>query len=105
MINLFEIEADEKNINLYPATKLEEIIQNINTLLLTPKYSVPLDRSFGIDMSFLDRPPLQAKAAISAEVYQAIQKYEPRVKVEKVSFTIGGANGEKLISKVQVSLV
>lgn len=105
MTNLFEIQADEKNINLYPATKLEEIMQNINTLLLTPKYSVPLDRSFGLDMSFIDRPPLQARAAISADVFQAIQKYEPRVKVEKVSFTVGGANGEKLIPKVQVSLV
>jgi len=74
-------------------------------LLLTPKYSVPLDRSFGIDMSFLDRPPLQARAAISAEIFQAIQKYEPRVKVERVSFTVGGTNGETLIPKVQVSLI
>lgn len=105
MTKIFEIQADETKINLNPQTEIEEIMQNINTLLITPKNSVPLDRAFGIDMSFLDRPPLQARAAISAEVYQAIQKYEPRVKVEKVSFTVGGVNGEKLIPKVQVSLI
>ena len=101
MTRLFEIKADEKNINLSPATEIEEIMQNINTLLLTPKYSVPLDREIGIDMTFLDRPVLQAKAAISAEVYQVITKYEPRVIVERVSFAM---DGEKLIPQVQVKL-
>lgn len=99
---LFEIEADPKLINLNPETKLEEIMQNINTLLLTPKYSVPLDRLIGLEMTFLDNPTLQAKARISADVYQAIQKYEPRVSVERVSFTV---KGEKMIPKVQVRLL
>lgn len=101
MKQIYSIMMKPQQINLNPETELEEIMQNINTLLSTMKYSVPLYRSFGVDLE-IDRPILLAKAKISAELYKAIQKYEPRVKVSAIKFDIEGA---KLIPKVQVSLI
>ena len=43
-------------VNLSPANKYEEILQNVRTILATPVGSVPLDRDFGVDMRFIDRP-------------------------------------------------
>ena len=78
--------TEQGKITFAPKSVYEEIAQNVKTICTTPKYSVPLDRSFGIDADFIDRPTPKAKAQIQAEIIQAIRKYEPRCKVSKVSF-------------------
>ena len=48
---MLDIAAKEiKEINLQPENEIEEIIQNVSTILTTRKGSVPLDRGFGINM-------------------------------------------------------
>lgn len=91
------------NIDFAPENELLEILQNVRTILSTVKLSVPLDRDFGIDASLLDKPILEAKAKISSEIILAIKKYEPRVKVEEITFS-GDMDG-KLQPKVQVSII
>lgn len=91
------------NIDFAPENELLEILQNVRTILSTVKFSVPLDRDFGIDASLLDKPILEAKAKISSEIILAIKKYEPRVKVEEITFS-GDMDG-KLQPKVQVSII
>ena len=73
-------------ITFKPRNIYEEIAQNVNTICTTIKYSVPLDRKFGIDADFLDRSTLKAKSKIQSEIIQAVRKYEPRCKILKVSF-------------------
>jgi len=68
------------------AVGLDEIFQNIKVIVTTRKGSVPLDRFFGLDMAFLDRPIPVAKVMAQAAVAEAIEKYEPRVKVEKIKW-------------------
>lgn len=91
------------NIDFAPENELLEVLQNVRTILSTVKFSVPLDRDFGIDASLLDKPILEAKAKISSEIILAIKKYEPRVKVEEITFS-SDMDG-KLQPKVQVSII
>ncbi|MBQ9628877.1 MAG: GPW/gp25 family protein, partial [Synergistaceae bacterium] len=75
-----------EEINFAPANVIEEVVQNVRTICTTSKYSVPMDRLFGVDAVMLDRPTPRAMAAMQAEIVQAIRKYEPRCKVKRVSF-------------------
>lgn len=62
---------------------------------LTALYSVrtgeqPLDREFGLDCAFLDKPVNIAKNMFALEVVEKTRRYEKRVKVEKVDYVFGG---------------
>jgi phage baseplate assembly protein W len=88
--------AASTTVNFAPATTAEEIFQNVRTILATPVYSVPLDRAFGVNAELLDLPLPVAKAKLTAEIVQAIQKFEPRVEVTRISFT-----GEPIAGRLQ----
>lgn len=66
------------------AEGINEIIQNIRTILATVKGTVPLDRSFGVDIGFLDEPIPLSRALYTSEVVRAIKEHEPRVEVVKI---------------------
>lgn len=63
-----------------------EIIRNVQTILTTPVGTCPLYRDFGIDASVLDQPMDVAKNLYAVAVLEAVEKYEPRVQVQEVSF-------------------
>ena len=84
--------AELGKINFAPSNIYEEVAQNVKTICTTPKYSVPLDRKFGVDANFLDQ----------AEIIQSIRKYEPRCKVKRISFE-GNIDG-KLNLKVRIAI-
>ena len=90
------------HINFAPATVAEEILQNIKCILSTVKFSVPLDRDFGIDASMVDMPIDVAKAKLVPEIFMAIAKYEPRATVIDISWE-GDIQGI-LRPKVQVRI-
>lgn len=69
-----------------PGSVVEEVIQNVRIIISTPKGSVPLDRDFGLDNSFLDKPLPIAKARMTQDVVDAVTRYEKRCKVVKVLF-------------------
>ena len=81
-----DVLAVQQEINFAPSNIYEEVMQNVRTICTTPKYSVPMDRLFGVDAVMVDRPTPKAMAEIQAEIIQAIRKYEPRCKVKKVMF-------------------
>jgi phage baseplate assembly protein W len=100
----FEITASvSTTVNFAPATTTEEIVQNVRTILATPVYSVPLDRAFGVNAEVLDLPLPVTRSRIAAEIVQAVQKFEPRVEVTRVSFT-GDAIAGKLQPTVRLRL-
>lgn len=102
-MSIFEITPNNtSNINFAPENEAFEILQNVRTILSTPKFSVPLDRDFGINTTLLDKPTPIAKAKLSSEIILAIKKYEPRAKITKITFT-GDMDG-KLQPKVQVMI-
>ena len=73
-------------IDFAPASEYVEILQNIRTILATPVYSVPLDRSCGVNAEFVDRPLPIAQAKIGQEIVTAIRKHEPRVTVTRITW-------------------
>lgn len=89
-------------INFAPATVVEEVLQNVRIILTTIKYSVPLDRQFGIDGHIVDLPIHQAQAVFSAEIFNAIKRYEPRTEIQSISFA-GDQNG-RLRPRLEVSV-
>lgn len=78
-------------VDFAPGSETAEVIQNVKTILGTRKGSVPLDREFGLDWTFLDRPIPVAQAMLSTEVIQQLRRYEPRASV--LAITIGEEAG------------
>lgn len=68
------------------ATGLTGLAQEIRTVLSTRKGSVPLDREFGLDWSYIDSTMQEARPRYVAEVARQVEKYVPRVKVVEVTF-------------------
>lgn len=99
---LYDITDQLDGVDFAPATEHKEILQNVRCIIATVKQSVPLDRAFGIDASFVDKPMVVAQAMFTSEIISAIQKYEPRVEVESVDWS-GSIDGI-LTPKVRVSI-
>jgi hypothetical protein len=95
-------------IEFAPTNTVTEILQNVRTILGTPKYSVPLDRDFGINATMLDEPLPVAQARLTAEIIAAVERWEPRAQVVRVSYadmTTGDANDGVLRPKVRVRII
>lgn len=103
---IYEVTATSSKIH-FGATGVEEVLQNVLMIITTPIFSVPLDRTFGIDFSLLDTPIPVAMARIQAEIYAKIRKYEPRAVLKEVSFvqSTEQALDGRLIPKVKVEVV
>lgn len=99
-MEVIDVTASLEDVDFSPETEMAEILQNVKTIITTVKSTVPLDREFGIDGSILDMPINYVKAKLTAEIIEKVQKYEPRVKVLKVSYE---ENSEgKLLPTVRV---
>lgn len=83
----------ESRLNLAPVNELEEIGQNVATILKTIKGSVPLDRDFGVNFSPIDAPSNQALMLWKVEIIEAIERDEPRARVLKIEFDKNKSNG------------
>jgi phage baseplate assembly protein W len=101
----FAVTADGNAvINLAPKTLVEEVTQNITMILLTPKFTVPLDRNFGLSARFVDKPTPVADAIIVAEIIDAIEAYEPRAKVMDITFQKDEMTG-KILTRLEVEII
>jgi len=71
---------------------IEDIRQCIGIILTTTKGSVPLNPLFGSDIwQFIDRPINTAVANISAEILDAVGKWEPRIIIKNLTYDITGS--------------
>ena len=95
---------DLTKINLAPATREEEILQNVAVIISTPKFSVPLDRGLGMAQRFLDKPIQTAQPILISEVLEAVEQYEPRAQICDVTFELGERPGA-LIPVVEVNII
>lgn len=73
-------------IKFYPDTLAEEILQNVYTIITTQKFTVPLDRDFGLSAAVLDMPMNKSMASLKSEIVQAVRKFEPRARITKIEF-------------------
>lgn len=89
----YEVAPLGKPIDFDPPGETQEILQNVATILATMRYTVPYDRAFGINPEYLDDPMPVAQARATADVIEAINRYEPRCRVESVTFQGDGMEG------------
>lgn len=71
----------------------KEIIRNVQTILTTPLGTCPLYRDFGLDVSYLDRPMDLAQNQFALAAMEAVERWEPRVRVTSVTFSADPADG------------
>jgi phage baseplate assembly protein W len=90
-------------IKINPENVVDEVVQNVNMILSTALMSCPLYRDFGINTTFIDSPEPAARSLLIAEIYDKIEKYEPRAEVESVTFEASDKPG-KIIPVVEVTI-
>ncbi len=78
------------NLNGFPEDEAEDIRRCLETLYTVRTGEQPLDREFGIDNSFLDKPINIAKNLFALEVIEKTKRYEKRVEVEEVEYRFDG---------------
>ena len=66
--------------------KIEDIKRCLLTLYSTRSGEQPLDREFGLDWAFQDKPMNVSKNMFVVEVIKKTEKYEPRFMVESIEF-------------------
>lgn len=99
------IDTLKKDIDFMPSTLEAEIAQNVRTILSTYKYSVPLDRRFGIEGAIIDKPVIgESGAMLQSDIFEAIKKYEPRVNVEEIGFTVDEVDPSKVYPRIILSI-
>jgi phage baseplate assembly protein W len=85
----------------FASDAIAELNRKITLLLTTPVGTMPLDREFGTDWSFLDTPSEMAKSLFAAEIADKIETFIPEVRVEAVEWTVG--EDGSLIPKVVIT--
>lgn len=80
-------------VNFAPETETDEILQNVATILATMRYSVPYYREFGINPEYMDSTIMVAKAKATADIIESLGRFEPRCRVESVTFDGDGMEG------------
>ncbi len=64
----------------------EELKRNLTTLFATRAGTQPVDREFGISWECLDEPTDVAESLFSLEASRKVERYEPRVLIEDITF-------------------
>lgn len=68
------------------ARGISALLQNVRIIVLTTVYSIPLDRAFAHKAEMVDSPAPVITTRMTADLIEAIEKYEPRIRVEKLVF-------------------
>lgn len=68
------------------ATGMDALLQNLRVIILTAAYSVPLDRGFAHLMDMVDSPSPLETARLSAALVEALERHEPRIRVENIQW-------------------
>jgi phage baseplate assembly protein W len=101
---MVKIEGLPANVT-YGLTGVPEVMQNVQTILITRRGTVPLDRDFGISFEFLDSPINTARAKAEQEIFLQLRKYEPRAILKQIIWNTDVLSGRiSPTVKVEVNL-
>ena len=78
----------------YHSSDTEDILRCLKTLYSTRKGTQPLDRNFGLDWGFIDKPLPVAKQEYAFEVIKKTREYEKRVRVKEVNYEFNELSGK-----------
>ena len=102
-MNEYELLLMPIEVNFAPENEVVEVLQNVLTICMTQKYSVPMDRLLGLEAEFLDEAVSKHRAKFKGEVVRAVKKFEPRARVTAIDFTTD-LNG-KVVPRIRIKIV
>lgn len=97
--------SDIGAISLNETDTTKSILQNVSIILRTIKGTCPMYRDFGIDATLIDRPIPAAKVLLFSQIREAIEEYEPRVRVTSVDFDTQDEMQGALTPVVEVEII
>lgn len=71
-------------LRYYEAETPRAIMQNVEIIMSTPQGTVPMAMTFGTDQSYIDSPVPEARIRMIAPLREAIEEWEPRVRVIQI---------------------
>ena len=84
-------------------SETEIIGARLNTLILSAEGTLPGNRNFGMQRSFLSRPYQQAKNLFAIELSEKAAQYIPEVKIKAVSGDVVSEGAEDITITVERS--
>jgi hypothetical protein len=91
-------------LTLNETDTVTSVLQNIAIILSTRRGSVPLHRGFGLPMLFLDKPLPAAIPMMVAEVHEALEEFEPRARIIKITHELDAGDPGRIIPTVEVEI-
>jgi uncharacterized protein len=88
----------------WAATGVDEVVQNVFTLLNTCKYEVAYDRTMGLPGELADLPQTEAVPATISRIYALVEEFEPRATVVSVNFLGLSKEDNSLIFEVVIDV-
>lgn len=100
----FQIEVDApQQLLLFHESWLAKTVEEVRIVLSTPIGSVPSNRAFGIDMSYMHLPANAAMSAYASAAAEAIERFVPGLRVNQVLFDQDSAEPENLKPTIEVT--
>ena len=99
----FQIEVDPQTLLLFHDNWLSKTAEEIRIVLNTPIGSVPCNRDFGIDMSYMHLPANAAMSAYASAAAEAIERFVPGLRVNQVLFDNDATAPENLKPTIEVT--
>ena len=99
----FQIEVDPQALLLFHENWLSKTAEEIRIVLSTPIGSVPCNRDFGIDMSYMHLPANAAMSAYASAAAEAIERFVPGLRVNQVLFDSDTTAPENLKPTIEVT--
>lgn len=94
--------TSEIEYTLCEKDEIKSILQDIALILRTKRGTVPMYRDFGLPMAFVGMPLPAAEAMAAQEVYDAIESFEPRVKMNDISLSATESGAMKIEVEVEI---
>lgn len=88
--------------SVYEKELRKDIFEKIMFLLTLIKGTIPMNREIGLDADILDLPMYEVQNKYTVSAIELIEKFETRVTVDEISFTVDEKMG-KMIPEVVVT--
>ncbi|MDD3109032.1 MAG: hypothetical protein PHH32_00120 [Eubacteriales bacterium] len=100
----FRIELEEpQKLQFFHTSWLAKTVEEVRLVLSTAIGSVPGNRDYGIDMSYMHLPGDAAKSAYAGAAADAIEKFVPGLRVNRVDFDSNAEVTENLKPTIEVT--
>ncbi|EPW1447913.1 hypothetical protein ACVVKM_000847 [Salmonella enterica subsp. houtenae serovar 43:z4:z23:-] len=98
------VSASSYRINWAPETVVEEVLQNVSTILATQTGTVPYSRKLGATSGLVDSQTPVFIAMATREIIQKVSEFEPRAIIHSVSFDKANASDGVIRPKLVIGV-